>query len=237
MEKEYNIYIDESGDEGINKGSKFFILTALVIEQEKDLEISKAVDKIKNNLEMNLKKQLHWKLIKGMPNKKMIMDVVSNLDLTIINIIVDTSSIKFIPPKNLYNFFSGYLYERICWFMNDNNGLANINIISRGNLSKKILSDYINSKNHVKFDIDAKKIKQIKIIPNEQKKLLQLADCCCSALFQSLKFNDELHFDYVLRIKNKIYCKNKKIFSYGLKLVPNGSNATELNSLAQYLNK
>lgn len=201
------------------------------------MEISKAVDKIKNNLEMNLKKQLHWKLIKGMPNKKMIMDVVSNLDLTIINIIVDTSSIKFIPPKNLYNFFSGYLYERICWFMNDNNGLANINISSRGNLSKKILSDYINSKNHVKFDIDAKKIKQIKIIPNEQKKLLQLADCCCSALFQSLKFNDELHFDYILRIKNKIYCKNKKIFSYGLKLVPNGSNATELNSLAQYLNK
>lgn len=27
--KEYNVYIDESGDEGINKGSKYFILTAL----------------------------------------------------------------------------------------------------------------------------------------------------------------------------------------------------------------
>lgn len=26
--KEYNVYIDESGDEGINKGSKYFILTA-----------------------------------------------------------------------------------------------------------------------------------------------------------------------------------------------------------------
>lgn len=26
--KEYNVYIDKSGDEGINKGSKFFILTA-----------------------------------------------------------------------------------------------------------------------------------------------------------------------------------------------------------------
>ena len=34
--KEYNIYIDESGDEGINKGSKFFILTAIIVEKEKE---------------------------------------------------------------------------------------------------------------------------------------------------------------------------------------------------------
>lgn len=237
MEKEYNVYIDESGDEGINKGSKFFILTALVVEKSKDLETSKSVDEIKCNLEMDIKKQLHWKLIKGMPNKKMIMDVVAKLDLTIINIIVDTSSIKFIPPKDLYNFFSGYLYERICWFMKDNNGKANINISSRGNLSKQKLSEYINSKNHIKFDIDASKIKQIKIIPNERKKLLQLADCCCSALFQALKYNDEKHFDYIFKIRKKIYYKNKKILSYGLKLVPNGSNAVELNNLIEYLNK
>lgn len=57
--KEYNVYIDESGDEGINKGSKYFILTAIILEKEKDLEVSKAVDRIKNNLELNLKTQLH----------------------------------------------------------------------------------------------------------------------------------------------------------------------------------
>ena len=45
--KEYNVYIDESGDEGINKGSKFFILTAIIVDKEKDLEISKSVDSIK----------------------------------------------------------------------------------------------------------------------------------------------------------------------------------------------
>ena len=68
--KEYNVYIDESGDEGINKGSKFFILTAIIVDKEKDLEISKSIDKIKENLEMNIKTQLHWKLLKGLPNKK-----------------------------------------------------------------------------------------------------------------------------------------------------------------------
>lgn len=115
--KEYNVYVDESGDEGINKGSKFFILTAIIVDKEKDLEISKSVDQIKENLEMNIKTQLHWKLLKGFPNKKMIMETISKLDVTIINIIVDTTNIKRIASNNIYNFFSGYLYERICWFM------------------------------------------------------------------------------------------------------------------------
>ena len=59
LNKEYNVYIDESGDEGINKGSKFFILTAIIVDKEKDLEISKSIDQIKENLEMNIKTQLH----------------------------------------------------------------------------------------------------------------------------------------------------------------------------------
>jgi len=98
--KEYNVYVDESGDEGINKGSKFFILTAIV-DKEKDLEISKSFDQIKENLEMNIKTQLHWKLLKGFPNKKMIMETISKLDVTIINIIVDTTNIKHIASNNI----------------------------------------------------------------------------------------------------------------------------------------
>lgn len=234
---EYNVYIDESGDEGINKGSKYFILTAIVVKKEKDLEISKEVDNIKSNLEMNIKSQLHWKLIKGYPNKKMIMETIRDLDITIINVIVDTKCIKMIPSNNIYNYFSGYLYERICWFMEENKGVANINISARGNLSKKSLSNYLNSNNHKKFEIDSSKIKSIKIIPNERKKLLQLADCCCSALFQSLKYNDNTHFKYIKEIKNKLYCKSNKLISYGLKLVPSDSKATELNNLINYINK
>ena len=235
--KEYNVYIDESGDEGINKGSKFFILTAIIVDKEKDLEISKSVDQIKENLEMNIKTQLHWKLLKGLPNKKMIMETISNLDISIINIIVDTTNIKHITSNNIYNFFSGYLYERICWFMRDHNGKANINISSRGNLSKKSLSEFINSRNHKKFEIDSTKIKSIKIIPNERKKLLQLADCCCSALFQSLKYNNKTHFEYIKIIKDKFYSNNGKIMSYGIKLVPGNISVIEITNLLNYLNK
>lgn len=232
---EYNVYIDESGDEGIKKGSKYFILTAIIVKKEKDLEISKSVDTIKNNLEMNVKKQLHWKLLKGLPNKNMIMDIISDLDIKIINVIVDTDDIKFIPPNNIYNYFSGYLYERICWYMSDINGIANINISSRGNLSKKKLEDYL--KNNNKINIDYSKIKQFKIIPNERKKLLQLADCCCSALFQALKYNNDIHFNYIKKIKNKLYCKNNNLLSYGLKIVPSNSECFELMELIKFLTK
>lgn len=31
--KEYNVYIDESGDEGIRRGSKYFILTAIIVSK------------------------------------------------------------------------------------------------------------------------------------------------------------------------------------------------------------
>ena len=72
--KEYNVYIDESGDEGIRRGSKYFILTAVLVEKSKDLSVAKVVDKIKENLEINIKTQLHWNTIKGYPNKLMIME-------------------------------------------------------------------------------------------------------------------------------------------------------------------
>ena len=55
----YNVYIDESGDEGIQRGSNYFILTAIVVSKEKDLENAKVVDEIKTKLGLSIKEQLH----------------------------------------------------------------------------------------------------------------------------------------------------------------------------------
>lgn len=233
--KEYNVYIDESGDEGINKGSKYFILTAIIVEKSKDLKVSKSVDTIKENLEMNVKSQLHWNKIKGYPNKLMIMSSVSNLDINIINIVIDTTKIKFIHSIDIYNHFSGYLFERICWFVKTKNAVANINISSRGNLSKSKLIDFLKGNNQ-KFKIDYSKINDIKIYPNAQKKLLQLADCCCSALGQALKYHDNKHCEYIAYLKNKFYCYNKKYLGYGLKYVPGNTDySNEFNRLIDFL--
>lgn len=217
--KEFNVYIDESGDEGINKGSNYFILTAILVEKEKDLRVSKCVDTMKENLEMNLKSQLHWNKLKGYPNKNMIMSTISNIDITIINVVIDTRKMKFIPSIDMYNHFSGYLYERICWFLRDKKAVVNINISSRGeNLTKASLTEFL--KGHNDFRIDYSRIKTIKICPNAEKKLLQLADCCCSSLGQALKYHDEKHLSFIPYLKNKFYKYNRKYLGYGLKHVP-----------------
>ena len=168
---EYNVYIDESGDEWLHRGSKYFILAAVLIEKDKDIRISKCIDTIKENLEIGIKKQLHWNLIKGYPNKLMIMSDIGEMDITIINIVVDTTKINFIKSDKIYNYFSGYLYERISWFVENRNAIANINISSRGNLSKEKLLNFIRS-NDKKFKIEHSRFKDVKIYPNSQKKII-----------------------------------------------------------------
>lgn len=214
----------------------FFILTAILVDKKNDLEISRSVDAIKENLEIGIKTQLHWNTIKGYPNKIMIMSTINEADITIINIVIDTEKIRFINSNEVYNHFSGYLYERICWFARDKNAKVNINVSSRGeNLKKESLTNFLKSHSD-KFKIDYSRINDIKIYPNSQKKLLQLADCCCSALGQALKYNDEKHHKYIAYIKEKFYQYAGKYIGYGLKYVPGNTNpAKEFDDLIIYL--
>lgn len=214
----YNAYIDESGDEGINRGSDWFILTAVIVKKENDLALSKRIDEIKQNLELNVKSQLHWNSIKGFPNKKMIIETFAKEKFMIINIIINTTELKTIPSKKVYNYYCGYLFERLTWFLGKDDKI-NINISSRGNLNKTDLLDYLKNKTTT-HTIDFSKINEVKIYPNAQKKLLQMADCCCSALGQALKYNDSTHRIYVTTLADKLYRKNKSVNGYGIKVVP-----------------
>ena len=215
-QNKYNVYIDESGDEGILRGSNYFILTAIVVRKEVDLENAKVVDEIKKNLNLSLNTQLHWNKIKGKTKKMMIMNKISKLDIDIINVVIDTRKIKFIPSSKLYYKFSIYLYERIIWLMESKNAVADISISSRGNLNKSDLLEYI-SNSGIK---NIKRINDFKIVPNQNKRFLQLADACTSALGQALKYKDDTHYSYIKKISKKYYSYKGKYDGYGFKLVP-----------------
>ena len=150
----------------------------------------------------------------------MIMEIIKSLDIKLINIIIDTRKIKFLKSLDIYNFFAGYLFERIGWFMKTKCSVANIFISSRGSLEKEKLIKFLEDKNNSKFNINYKKINDIKIMPNKRKRLLQLADCCTSSLGQALKYKNEIHLSYLLNIKNKIYSYKGKKLGYGLKYIP-----------------
>lgn len=235
-QKEYNVYIDESGDDGINKGSKYFILTALLVEAKEDVKTATSVSKIKESLEMKKKKQLHWNKVKGMPKKYMILSSIQELEITIINIVINTTKIKLLPTKKLYNHFSGYLYERICWFLRDKSAVANIFVSSRGNMSKESLTKFL--KEHPKLRIEYSRINQIKVCPNSKKNLLQLADCCCSSLWQALEYKDEKHLNFIFYLKDNFYMYKGKYIGYGLKFVPSSiENQNDCKELIAYLEK
>ena len=61
LSKKYLAYIDESGDEGIKKGTVWFILTAVIVEKTKELKISNTIDEIKSIIDIPPNKPLHWK--------------------------------------------------------------------------------------------------------------------------------------------------------------------------------
>ena len=237
--KEYNVYIDESGDEGIKRGSKFFILTAIIIEKKKDLKIENETKKLKEELYALTEKkctQLHWNKLRSETKKKKVLTTIHNMPLNIINVIIDTDKMKFIPSIDLYNHFTGYLLERISWFIRDKQASANLFISGRGRLEKESLLIFLKKNSH--FRIEYKRINHLEIIPNEQKNNLQLADCCCSALGQALRNNDTKHRKYIRYLKRKYYTYNNKYLGYGLKYVPNSREfPQEWKDLLEYLKK
>lgn len=229
--KEYNVYIDESGDEGIKRGLKFFILTAIVVDKSNEDKIKNTIYDIKLNLEISKTTQLHWNKITGTPNKKYVIDTINNEDFTIIHTIIDTSSIKYLKPNQIYFNFFNYLLERIALKTKD--GIINkIYISSRSGLSTQKLKD--NFKNSYD-NIDMTKIKDIVVKQNKYFALLQLADVCCSSFQQALRYPSKLSYYCVLKLKNKLFKNpNGIIKGFGIKLIPNGGDFKEVDKLNVY---
>lgn len=229
--KEYNVYIDESGDEGIKRGLKFFILTAIVVDKSNEDKIKNTIYDIKSNLEISKTTQLHWNKITGTPNKKYVIDTINNEDFTIIHTIIDTSSIKYLKPNQIYFNFFNYLLERIALKTKD--GIINkIYISSRSGLSTQKLKD--NFKNSYD-NIDMTKIKDIVVKQNKYFALLQLADVCCSSFQQALRYPSKLSYYCVLKLKNKLFKNpNGIIKGFGIKLIPNGGDFKEVDKLNVY---
>ena len=66
----FNCYIDEAGDEGIETGgSRWFILGALVVPEEVDLQTSTMVTRVKSRFGHDDKFVLQWKKLKKHSHK------------------------------------------------------------------------------------------------------------------------------------------------------------------------
>ena len=219
---EYNVYIDESGDEGISRGSEWFILTAVIVPKEYDLTLSNKILKIKSTMNMGRKDQLHWnKILKYDKKIQIIYDLISE-NFKIIHVAINTYEITKLKSKDIYPYFMSYLIERVSYYVSNNKRTCNIYISTRQDNNKQKnqhLQNELMSKRKY-HHINTKCINCIKFIDNRDRNLLQLADVCCSSFAQAIKYNTSQEWEYVLKLKSNIWTYKGKIVGYGIKFYP-----------------
>lgn len=227
MKDEFIAYIDESGDEGIKRGTVWFILTAVIVSKKDDLKVSKAIDEIKARLKIPPHKPFHWKEIrkKHVSKKRFVIDRISQENFTSINIAVNTYDLQKVNlgGKLLYNYFCRYLIERITWFADENNGSVDLVFSNRSNVSFHDLKTYLEALSYDPYcQIRSQVIKKLEVLESSQRKMLQFADACASSLAEGLNKDEFGYYDerFVLTLANKLYRRKGNLLSYGLKLFP-----------------
>lgn len=228
MNKKYLAYIDESGDEGIKKGTVWFILTAVIVEKETELKISKTIDEIKSKIGISSGKPLHWKELrnKNVSKKRYIIDRLSKEDFVYTNVIINTYDMENekLQGKLLYNYVCRYLLERISWYVGDNNGTVDIVFSNRSNISYPELKEYMETLfNDNECQIRKHVITSFSVFEPSQRKMLQFADACASSLAEAFEKDSLGYYDerFVMTLQKKLYRRKGKLLSYGLKIFPN----------------
>lgn len=210
------------GDEGIKRGSEWFILTAIIVPKEYDLTLSNKIVSIKEAMNMNRKDQLHWnKILKYDKKIQIIYDLIAE-NFKIIHVAINTYEINKLKSKDLYPYFMSYLIERVSYYVSNNKGKCNIFISTRNENSKEktqhLKTELMNKRSY--HHIAIKCINDIKFIDNRERNLLQLADVCCSSFAQAIKYNTKQEWEYVLKLKSNIWNYKGLIIGYGIKFYP-----------------
>ena len=210
------------GDEGIKRGSEWFILTAIIVPKDYDLTLSSKILNIKKAMNMDRKAQLHWnKILKYDKKIQIIYDLISE-NFKIIHVAINTYEINKLKSQDLYPYFMSYLIERVSYYVSNNKGKCNVFISTRNENNKErnqhLKDELMNERSY--HHISIKCINDIKFIDNRDRNLLQLADVCCSSFAQAIKYNTSQEWEYVLKLKSNIWNYKGLVIGYGIKFYP-----------------
>ena len=250
MSHTYNVYIDESGDDGLAKfkepgshggASHWLIIGACITRSSRDLELVSLRDKIKSECAPKKKgRGIHFadlnhgqkrracQLIQGSPLR---FSAVLGLKKT------DAAAKAFREKNQLYFYLTRYLLERVSWLCRDKrpsaregDGRAKIIFSRRGGLSYDDFRKYLKRlKDQADTTIHWPVIDIEAVEATEHSRLagLQIADIGVSAIAAAIE-NDRfgnVEGRYLEDIGPNIYSRNGRFRSYGLKFHP------DLNSI------
>lgn len=236
----FQVYIDESGDEGFNfedGSSDWFVLSAIVTRKTTDLETVKLVDKVRAKLGKPPKKPLHFRDIRH-EHRLPFIDEISKADLKTVSILVHKPSIKepekFHTRYRLYFYSVRYLLERVSWYCREHrlsddkgDGSAEVVFSNRSGMSYKELCQYL-----LRLEVEPKVFRGIEwdvIRPDQilaysagRRMGLQIADAVASGFFKAVE-PSRLGFTedrYARMLKPVVFRHKNRYLGYGLKFFP-----------------
>lgn len=141
--KPCTVYIDESGDLGIGKGTQWFVISAVIVLPEDEKQLRQTIASIKDRLNL---KTIHFRSIRDFTKKLYVVSQVKLHEFTIVNVIADTTKLPLKNVEKAYNFMSRILLERVSWYLRDNELTGTIVFSSRNTKRDKELTSYLQDK-------------------------------------------------------------------------------------------
>ena len=92
---DYSVYIDESRDLGIKKGTQWFVISAVVVKKNDEPDIRKKINEIRTKLNI---REIHFKEIREFQKKAYVVREISAENFCYMNVLVDTN---LFDEKNL----------------------------------------------------------------------------------------------------------------------------------------
>lgn len=229
MSEKCTVYIDEAGDLGIGRGTHWFVLTAVIVNNSSEPALRNIFKTIKKDLNLD---NIHFRKLRNFEQRAYVVDKLISADFEYINIILDTTKLDIARLKSnrkslsekpsvlLYNHACRYLIERVSWLLRDTDRVGDIVLSSRGTSRDSELIDYINNKLlHYSQNEIANRFTNISSKSADSWDMLQLADICATSMFYYHEVNS---YGFVLpcytyKLKKFLYQRNGTISKYGMK--------------------
>lgn len=137
------VYIDEAGDLGFQKGTQWFVLSAVIVNKKDEPHIRAKLSQIKGRLNVN---EIHLRKMTDFYKRAVAVQEIDEEDFTYMCVVADTNKLdysKIDSAATAYNYLCRMLLERVSWFLRDTNRIGDIVLSARGTSRDGELISYI----------------------------------------------------------------------------------------------
>ena len=217
------VYIDEAGDLGYRKGTRWFVLAAVVVNKEDEAYLRQRIEEVRVKLNV---RDIHMRMLRDYYQRAYVVDTLADGNFTYMTVLVDTRKLNLAMRTSAsiaYNYICRVLLERVSWVLRDTHQVGNVILSARGTARDEELMRYIREKllagTNSEIRLAREAIGQISAKSAASWDMLQLADVCATSMFWAHEVGAwglrTPCFEHRLRFH--LYTHEGKVKNYGVK--------------------